>query len=72
MLILLGSGSVLGVLLGVASSRVLEHVVYQASARDPFVLTAVVFTMLVTSLLSIAGPVRRALHLDPADLLRQE
>jgi hypothetical protein len=72
MLILVASGSVIGVLLGVASSRVLEHVVYQASARDPFVLTAVLFTMLLTSALSIAGPVRRALHLDPADLLRQE
>ena len=72
MLILLASGSVIGLLLGVATSRVLSSVVYQASARDPFVLTAVVFTMLVTSLLSIAGPVRRALHLDPADLLRQE
>ena len=72
MLILLASGSVIGMLLGVASSRVLSHVVYQASARDPFVLIAVVFTMLLTSALSIAGPVRRALHLDPADLLRQE
>ena len=72
MLILLASGSVIGLLLGVAASRVLKHVVYQASARDPFVLTAVVFTMLLTSALSVAGPVRRALHLDPADLLRQE
>ncbi len=72
MLILLASGSVIGMLLGVATSRVLSAVVYHASARDPFVLTAVVFTMLLTSSLSIAGPVRRALHLDPADLLRQE
>ena len=72
MLILLASGSVVGMLLGVATSRVLSPVVYQASARDPFVLTGVVFTMLLTCALSIAGPVRRALHLDPADLLRQE
>jgi len=72
MLILLATGSVIGLLLGVAASRVLSHVVYHATARDPFVLTAVVFTMLLTSALSIAGPVRRALHLDPADLLRQE
>ena len=71
-LVLLASGSVIGMLLGVATSRVLSAVVYHASARDPFVLTAVVFTMLLTSSLSIAGPVRRALHLDPADLLRQE
>ena len=72
MLILLASGSVIGLLLGVATSRVLSHVVYQASARDPFVLAGVVCTMLLTCALSIAGPVRRALHLDPADLLRQE
>lgn len=72
MLILLASGSLVGLLLGVAASRVLSAVVYQASARDPFVLAAVVLTMLLTSALSIAGPVRRALHLDPADLLRQE
>ena len=72
MLILLASGSVIGLLLGVASSRVLSQVVYHATARDPFVLTAVLFTMLLTSSLSIAGPVRRALHLDPADLLRHE
>jgi ABC-type lipoprotein release transport system permease subunit len=29
-------------------------------------------TMLLTALLSIANPVRRALHIDPANLLREE
>ena len=38
MLILLASGSVVGMLLGVAASRVLSAIVYQASAQDPFVL----------------------------------
>jgi ABC-type antimicrobial peptide transport system permease subunit len=45
MLILLASGSVVGMLLGVAASRVLSAIVYQASAQDPFVLAAVAFTM---------------------------
>ena len=72
MLVLLASGSVVGMLLGVAASRVLSAIVYQASAQDPFVLTAVALTLLLTGLLSVAGPVRRALHIDPANLLREE
>jgi ABC-type antimicrobial peptide transport system permease subunit len=72
MLILLASGSVIGMLLGVAASRVLSAIVYQASAQDPFVLAAVAFTVLLTGSLSVAGPVRRALHVDPAHLLREQ
>ncbi|HKM84849.1 MAG TPA: ABC transporter permease [Terriglobales bacterium] len=72
MLILLASGSVVGMLLGVAASRVLSAIVYQASAQDPFVLAAVAFTVLITGSLAVAGPVRRALHIDPANLLREE
>jgi predicted permease len=72
MLILLASGSVAGILLGVAASRLLSAIVYQASAQDPFVLASVAFTMVVTGSLSVAGPVRRALHIDPAKLLREQ
>ncbi len=72
MLILLASGSVLGIVLGVAASRLLSAIVYQASAQEPFVLFSVAFTMLLTGSLSVAGPVRRALHIDPARLLREQ
>ena len=72
MLILLASGSVVGIILGVAASQLLSAIVYQASAQDPFVLTAVAFTMVLTGSLSVAGPVRRALHIDPAHLLREQ
>jgi predicted permease len=72
MLILLASGSIVGMLLGVAASRVLSAIVYQASAQDPFVLAAVALTVLITGSLSVAGPVRRALHIDPAILLREQ
>jgi predicted permease len=71
-LITLASGSVVGIVLGVAASRLLSAIVYHASAQDPFVLAAVVFTMLLTGSLSVAGPVRRALHIDPAKLLREQ
>jgi ABC-type antimicrobial peptide transport system permease subunit len=72
MLILLGSGAAAGLVLGVAASRVLSAIVYQASAQDPLVLLAVAFTMLLTGSLSVAGPVRRALRIDPARLLREQ
>jgi ABC-type antimicrobial peptide transport system permease subunit len=72
MLILLASGSVVGLVLGAATSRFLSAVVYQASAQDPFVLVAVALTMVLTASLSVAGPVRRALHIDPANLLREQ
>jgi len=72
MLILLASGSVVGMLLGVAASRLLSAVVYQATAQDPFVLFAVALTLLLTGTLSVAGPVRRVLHADPATLLREQ
>ena len=72
MLILLTAGSVIGILLGVATSRLLSAIVYHATAQDPFVLAAVAFTLLLTGSLSVAGPVRRALHVDPANVLREE
>ena len=72
MLILLASGSAVGLLLGVAASRLLSVIVYQASAQDPFVLAAVALTLLLTGSLSVAGPVRRVLYADPAILLREQ
>jgi ABC-type antimicrobial peptide transport system permease subunit len=63
---------VIGLALGVAASRVLSAIVYQASAHDPFVLAAVAFTILLTGTLSVMGPVRRALHVDPANVLREQ
>ena len=72
MLLLLASGSVVGMLLGLATSRVLSAIVYQASAQDPVVLAAVAFTILLAGLLAVVSPVRRTLHIDPANLLREE
>jgi predicted permease len=72
MLILLSAGSLAGILLGVAASRILSAIVFQATAQDPIVLTAVALTILLTGALSVAGPVRRALHVDPANVLRDQ
>src|SRR4029077_9748874 len=72
MLILLASGSLLGMILGLATGPFLSAIVYQATAQDPFVLAAVALTLGLTGLLSVAGPVRRALRIDPANVLREQ
>ena len=72
MMVLLGVGSLLGIALGVAASKVLAVIVYHASAQDPVVLVAVAMTMASAGLLSVAGPVRRALRADPATILREQ
>ena len=65
-------GCSLGLLLGLASTRILAAIVYGASANDPLVVCAVVLTMLATGILSAALPARRALGIEPASLLREE
>ena len=72
MFVLLASGSLVGLLLGIAASRVLSAIVFQATAQDPLVLTSVAFTILLSGLFAVAGPVRRALHIDPANILRDQ
>jgi predicted permease len=71
-LVLLTCGSVVGLILGVAATRVLSAVVAHASAQDPAVLIAVALTMLLAGSLSVANPARRALKIDPARLLRED
>ena len=69
---LLAVGSISGLLLGIAATRVLSFIVYQATPRDPLVLTGVVLTMLLLGLLATWIPARRALRVDPLALLREE
>ena len=71
-IVLLSVGSIAGLLLGFAASKVLASIVYQASANDPLVLLGVLVTMLLIGLLSASIPARRALAIHPMDLLREE
>ncbi len=70
--ILLGIGSIAGLALGIAASKLLASIVYQATAADPLVLACVALTMAFIGLLSATFPARRALAVDPARLLRDE
>jgi ABC-type antimicrobial peptide transport system permease subunit len=69
---LLAFGSAAGLLLGILASRVLALIVYQATPRDPIVLSGVVLAMLLSGLLATWIPAQRAISIDPLILLREE
>jgi len=69
---LLAFGSAAGVVLGLAATKVLSFIVYQATPRDPVVLAGVIAAMLALGLLAAWIPAQRALAADPLILLREE
>jgi predicted permease len=69
---LLVFGSAVGLALGLAATRLLSLIVYQASPRDPLVLCGVVLIMLLLGLVAAWIPAQRALAADPLMLLREE
>jgi ABC-type antimicrobial peptide transport system permease subunit len=71
-IVLLGVGSVAGLLAGVFASRLLGQIVYQANPRDPVVVGGAVLTMALLGIVASAIPARRALAVDPSKLMREE
>jgi predicted permease len=69
---LLAFGSAVGLLLGIFASRVLAVIVYQATPRDPLVLTGVVLAMAVLGLVATWIPAQRVFSIEPLKLLREE
>jgi ABC-type antimicrobial peptide transport system permease subunit len=70
--VLLLTGSLVGLLLGVAASRVLRQIVYDATPRDPLVWGGVVVSMVALGIAATWIPARRALRIDPAKLLKED
>jgi len=70
--VLLAAGSIAGLALGIAASKLLASIVYQATASDPLVIVAVVLSMAGIGLISAALPARRAVSVQPAQLLHDE
>jgi len=71
-LLVLVVGSVSGLALGVLASRLLAYLVYQATPRDPLVLLGALAAMVLIGLVATWIPARRALSVNPAQLLREE
>jgi predicted permease len=71
-LVLLGIGSLAGVAAGMAGSRLMASIVYQATPGDPLVVTGVVVAMVGVGALATWIPARRVLAIDPIDVLREQ
>jgi predicted permease len=71
-IVLLGLGSLVGLLIGVFASSLLGQIVYQANPRDPVVVIGAVLTMALLGLTASAIPALRALAIDPSKLMREE
>ena len=71
-LLLLLSGSIAGLALGVLASRLLGQIVYEATPQDPLVLGGTMLTMALLGVLATWIPGRRSMSIDPAQLLREE
>src|SRR6202043_1860346 len=69
---LLAIGSGVGLALGLLATKVLAFIVYQATPRDPLVLTGTVLAMAALGLLATWIPAQRALSVNPLVLLREE
>jgi ABC-type antimicrobial peptide transport system permease subunit len=71
-MVLLGVGSVVGLVSGVLATRLLGQIVYQANPRDPVVVGGAVLTMAMLGIGASAIPAWRALAIDPSKLMREE
>jgi predicted permease len=71
-IVLLGLGSLVGLLIGVFASSLLGQIVYQANPRDPVVVVGAVLTMALLGVSASAIPALRALAVDPSKLMREE
>jgi ABC-type antimicrobial peptide transport system permease subunit len=65
-------GAVLGVLGSLFALRLLQAMLFQVSARDPWTLAAALAMLSAVALLAAWIPSRRAAHVDPVEALRQE
>jgi predicted permease len=71
-IVLLGVGSLVGLVVGVFASQLLGQIVYQANSRDPVVVLGAVLTMALLGIAASVIPASRALAVDPSKLLREE
>jgi len=65
-------GIVLGVVVALAASRMIESLLYDVNPRDPAVFAATALTLLGIAVLACWLPARRAARLNPIEVLRMD
>jgi ABC-type antimicrobial peptide transport system permease subunit len=66
------TGAVLGILGAWLCSRLLESLLFEVRAHDPFLLGAALLVLLAVAFLAAWIPARRAMRVDPMVALRYE
>ena len=67
-----GAGAALGVAIALAAGRLVQPLLYEASARDPVVFALVIGALLVVAAAASLLPALRATRADPLHALRAE
>ena len=65
-------GLALGVGVSIAAGSAVQPLLFQVSARDPFVFAAVIGTLVLAGLAAAVIPARRATAVDPIETMRVE
>jgi predicted permease len=68
--VLLGAGSLIGLVASVAAGQIMSAIMYHASPGEPIILVSAVLSMAAIGLIASWIPTRRALAVDPARTLR--
>jgi ABC-type antimicrobial peptide transport system permease subunit len=71
-LTLVGLGTVLGIVAALATTPLLESLLYEVAPQDPTTIGAVVLLFAVVGAVASYVPARRASAIDPLEALRQE
>jgi putative ABC transport system permease protein len=71
-LLLIGSGTVVGLAVALAAGRFLERILYGVQPTDPLTMVIVLVLMLTIAALACWIPARRAIRISPVTALRQE
>jgi predicted permease len=69
-LALTGAGVVVGVVVSLAGSRILQSMLFAVSATDPLTIVGVSALLLVVSAIAAWAPARRAARIDPIESMR--
>jgi putative ABC transport system permease protein len=71
-LLLIGSGTAIGLGAALAAGRLLERILYGVEPTDPLTFATVLLLMLAIALMACWIPARRAIRINPITALRQE
>jgi FtsX-like permease family protein len=71
-LVMLISGVAIGLLLAIATAKLLSGILYGVSALDPIAFTVAPLVLTIAALIATWLPARRATRVDPAQALRAE